>query len=131
MSRLAAALEKIRNQPSKGYQGKSFEDLVRIYLRKDPLYEGQYKEVLTYGDWVEKYGKAYGETRKSDTGIDLVAVTPVGKFHAVQYKNYAFSYDLDKNDIDSFFGLSGKIWFASRALSPPLLTIELITLKHH
>lgn len=38
---------------------------------------------------------------------------------------------LDKNDIDSFFGLSGKIWFASRALSPPLLTIELITLKHH
>lgn len=148
MSRLAAALEKIRNQPSKGYQGKSFEDLVRIYLRKDPLYEGQYKEVLTYGDWVEKYGKAYGETRKSDTGIDLVAVTPVGKFHAVQCKNYASDYCVGKGDIDSFFTASGKSWFEQRIIvtttnhwtnnaeaalanqNPPVIKIDLQVLEN-
>ncbi len=43
-----------------------------------------------------------------DTGIDLVAKTSAGEYHAIQCKLYAEDYRLQKSDIDSFFTASGK-----------------------
>ena len=69
---------------------------------------------MTFADWVEKYQPE--GTRKTDTGIDLVARSFDGDFTAIQCKNYAEDYRIQKSDIDSFFTASGKTDFSHRLI---------------
>lgn len=93
--RLAAATEREK--------GSYFEELILCYLRHEATYRDLYSDVWTYAEWAAQQG-----LDGHDTGIDLVAKTATGEFHAVQCKLYAEDYRLLKNDIDSFFTASGK-----------------------
>ena len=97
-------------------QGTSFENLIVQYLKTEPFYKDQYTDVLPYADWVENHGAELGINTKKDTGIDLVATTHDGLFHAIQCKNYADTHRISKSDIDSFFTASGKSYFSQRII---------------
>lgn len=94
-------------------KGTYFEELMIHYFKNEPLYQDLYQEVWLYPEWAEKHQLA----RKTDTGIDLVAQTrDTNEFHAIQCKNYAEDYKLQKSDIDSFFTASGKTIFKHRII---------------
>ncbi|OZN50121.1 damage-inducible protein [Gallibacterium anatis] len=95
-------------------KGTYFEYLTIQYLTHEPAYRDLYQEVLTFADWVEKYQPE--GTRKTDTGIDLVAIDFEGKFTAIQCKNYSPDHRIQKSDIDSFFTASGKKIFSHRVI---------------
>ncbi|OBW95237.1 damage-inducible protein [Gallibacterium anatis] len=95
-------------------KGTYFEYLTIQYLTHEPAYHDLYQEVLTFADWVEKYQPE--GTRKTDTGIDLVAIDFEGKFTAIQCKNYSPDHRIQKSDIDSFFTASGKKIFSHRVI---------------
>ncbi|MFW1922110.1 DEAD/DEAH box helicase [Acinetobacter geminorum] len=127
-------------------KGTSFENLMVQYFLNEPKYAELYTEVLSYADWVEKYGEKLNITDKRDYGIDLVAVTMGGDFHPIQCKNYNTT-KIQKKDIDSFLGGSGKSYFAYRYIvastddwtdnaksslvdaNPPVATISLLDLE--
>lgn len=92
-------------------KGSYFEELILCYLRHEASYRDLYGEVWSYADWADRQG-----LDKRDTGIDLVAKTYTGEFHAIQCKLYAEDYRLQKADIDSFFTASGKKIFAHRVI---------------
>lgn len=97
-------------------KGTSFENLMIQYFKTEPFYKEQYTDVLSYFDWVEQFGESLDVTTKKDTGIDLVAITLDGDFHAIQCKNYAADRTIAKKDIDSFFTASGKTFFKHRII---------------
>ena len=127
-------------------KGTSFENLMVQYFLNEPKYAEIYTDVLSYSDWVEKYGEKLNITDKRDYGIDLVAVTIEGDFHPIQCKNYNTT-KIQKKDIDSFLGGSGKSYFAYRYIvastddwsdnaksslvdaQPPVATISLLDLE--
>lgn len=127
-------------------KGTSFENLMVQYFLNEPKYAELYTEVLSYADWVEKYGEKLNITDKRDYGIDLVAVTMDGEFHPIQCKNYNTT-KIQKKDIDSFLGGSGKSYFSYRYIvastddwtdnaksslldaHPPVATISLLDLE--
>jgi len=112
MSYLTKILTRFREKAiSERDKGTDFERLSVIYFKNEPFYKDQYEEVLTYGDWAEQQGLS-----KKDTGIDLVAKTFTGEYHAIQCKNYAPEYKIAKSDIDSFFTASGKTIFSHRII---------------
>jgi len=114
---LQALLDQFRKQtPTVRDQGTSFEKLIIRYFQGEPYYQRFYKAVLPFAHWVDRYGMETGITRKTDTGIDLVAITRDGQFHAIQCKNYASDYRIQKADIDSFFTASGKTCFKRRII---------------
>lgn len=84
-------------------QGTYFEELTVCYLRHEPAYRDLYRDVLPYGEWAKRRG-----LDQRDAGIDLVAETVDGEYHAIQCKLYAADYRVQKADIDSFFTASGK-----------------------
>lgn len=93
-------------------QGTYFEELIRTYLRNEATYRDLYADVWTYAEWA----KAQGLDAR-DTGIDLVARTQgTAEFHAIQCKQYAEDYRVQKKDIDSFFTASGKKPFSHRVI---------------
>lgn len=92
-------------------KGTDFEQLVLVYLRHEPFYQDLYEKVWTYGEWAALQGYT-----SKDTGIDLVAETATGEFHAIQCKNYAPKYKIAKSDIDSFFTASGRRDFSHRVI---------------
>ena len=97
-------------------KGTSFENLMVQYFKTEPFYKEQYSEVLSYSDWVDRYGADLSISTKKDTGIDLVAITSDGEFHAIQCKNYSPDHTIGKSDIDSFFTASGKTYFRHRII---------------
>lgn len=97
-------------------KGTSFENLMVQYFKTEPFYKEQYSEVLSYSNWVDRYGTDLSISTKKDTGIDLVAITTDGEFHAIQCKNYSPDYTISKKDIDSFFTASGKSYFSHRII---------------
>lgn len=114
---LQALLDQFREQTATVRdQGTSFEKLIIRYFQGEPYYKRFYKAVLPFAHWVDRYGIETGITRKTDTGIDLVAITRDGQFHAIQCKNYAPDYRIQKVDIDSFFTASGKTCFKHRII---------------
>jgi predicted helicase len=93
-------------------KGTYFEDLISAYLRNEATYRDLYSDVWTYADWARAQG-----IDARDTGIDLVAKTQgTDEFHAIQCKNYAPDYRIQKKDIDSFFTASGKKSFTHRII---------------
>lgn len=147
MTALTQLLEKIQDvSVTQRDKGTSFENLMVQYFLNEPKYAELYTEVLSYSDWVEKYGEKLNITDKRDYGIDLVAVTIEGDFHPIQCKNYNTT-KIQKKDIDSFLGGSGKSYFAYRYIvastddwtdnaksslvdaHPPVATISLLDLE--
>ena len=116
MSALTAILDTYRvATKSKRDQGTQFENLIALYLRHEPYYTDLYSDVWTYADWARGEGREYVETA-ADTGIDLVAKTRHGGYHAIQCKFYGADHTISKADIDSFFTASGKDWFTHRLI---------------
>ncbi len=117
MTALQTILAQFREMTlSERDKGTSFENLMVQYFKTEPAYKQQYADVLSYSGWVEQYGAELGVSTKKDTGIDLVAITSDGQFHAIQCKNYSPDYSIRKNDIDSFFTASGKSFFTYRII---------------
>lgn len=77
----------------------------------EPAYADLYNKVWMYSDRAQEQG-----IDARDTGVDLVARTINGAFHAIQCKLYAENYTLQKGDIDSFFTASGKKPFVYRII---------------
>jgi len=117
MTALQTILAQFREMTlSERDKGTSFENLMVQYFKTEPFYKEQYANVLSYSGWVDQHGAALGVSTKKDTGIDLVAITSDGQFHAIQCKNYSPDYSIRKNDIDSFFTASGKSFFTYRII---------------
>jgi len=87
----------ITNNRDKGTQ---FEHLVKSYLLTDPLYANEFQHVWLWNEWPGKWGP--------DCGIDIVAQDFLGEYQAIQCKFYVPSYEVKKEDIDSFFTESGR-----------------------
>ncbi|GAA4486854.1 DEAD/DEAH box helicase [Microbacterium panaciterrae] len=90
---------------SKRMQGNYLEELVRHFLRLEPLRADQLQDVWLWKDWPGREGRP-------DTGIDLVAQTKAGELLAVQVKFFAASHRMQKSDLDSFFEAVGREPFA-------------------
>ncbi len=89
-------------------RGKSFERLCQWYLRNEPVYAGQLRQVWLWDEWPGRFGP--------DAGIDLVAETTAGDLWAVQAKAYDPAYSVTKADVDSFLSESGRPVFSYRLL---------------
>lgn len=128
-------------------KGTYFENLVQIYLRNEPKYQDLYKTVWLWEEWrTEWVGQGQQDPGK-DAGIDLVAVTHLGEYHAIQAKFWDEDRILYKKDVDSFFTASGKKPFSYRVIvfstdkisdnfkdalieqTPPVTTISLTDLE--
>lgn len=97
-------------------KGTYFENLVQIYLRNEPKYQDLYKTVWLWEEWrTEWVGQGQHDPGK-DAGIDLVAVTHLGEYHAIQAKFWDEDRTLYKKDVDSFFTASGKKPFSYRVI---------------
>ena len=112
MSTLQTILQDFRDNPvSERDKGTDFEQLCLVYLRNEAYYRDLYEMVWNYADWAAEHGLS-----QRDTGIDLVAKTHLGEYHAIQCKNYAPTERIYKKDIDSFFTASGKANFSHRII---------------
>ena len=112
MSALTEILDTFRTaSQSEREKGTYFEELSLAYLRNEATYRDLYSDVWTYGEWAKLQG-----LDSRDTGIDLVAKTSIGEYHAIQCKLYDEGYRLQKGDIDSFFTASGKKVFTHRII---------------
>ena len=75
-------LEKYRTDSlSKREMGTRFEVLMKAYLRTDPLYTSELRDIWLWSDFstIERLGEV-------DTGIDLVAKTRFNEYWAIQCK---------------------------------------------
>ncbi|MBC9070821.1 DEAD/DEAH box helicase [Thauera sp. CAU 1555] len=112
MSSLKVLLDTFRSASvSEREKGTYFEELILCYLRNEATYRDLYAQVWTYADWAQ-----LRQIDARDVGIDLVAQTATGEYHAIQCKLYAEDYRLQKGDIDSFFTASGKKPFTHRII---------------
>jgi len=91
--------------------GTYFEELCLLYFKNEPYYREQFVEVKTFKEWATSQ-KRDGR----DTGIDLVAQTVTGEMVAIQCKFYDETYQIRKEDIDSFFTASGQRPFTHRII---------------
>jgi predicted helicase len=97
-------LNKYRsNSFSEKDKGERFERLMQGYLKTDPQYSNQFKEVWMWNDFPFK-----GSLGGFDTGIDLVALTNSGEYWAIQCKCYQESTTIDKPAVDSFLSTSSR-----------------------
>ena len=89
-------------------RGKQFEQVAAWWLRNDPIWTRQIKNVWLWADWPNRHGP--------DTGVDLVAEQYDGSLVAVQCKAYSESTPITKSSIDSFISASPSPQFAHRVL---------------
>jgi predicted helicase len=112
MTSLTSILDMYRTMAhSEREKGTYFERLILDYLTAEPAYADLYEKVWMYSDWAREQG-----LDARDSGIDLVARSFDGEYHAIQCKLYAADYTLQKSDIDSFFTASGKKPFTRRII---------------
>ena len=79
--------------------GKQFEQVAAWWLRNDPIWTRQIKNVWLWADWPNRHASP-------DTGVDLVAEQYDGSLVAVQCKAYSESTPITKSSIDSFISAS-------------------------
>lgn len=87
-------------------RGTYFEHLTKSYLKNEPTYQNEFKNVWLINEVPEEYG-----IPKYDIGVDLVAEKVTGGLVAVQAKFY--KNEIRKKDIDSFLGELGKDYYDS------------------
>lgn len=92
-------------------KGTYFELLCIKYFLNEPFYADLYADVQPYTDWAHTQGLT-----GKDTGIDLVATTKDGEFHAIQCKLYDANSKVPKGDIDSFISAASKTYFKRRII---------------
>ena len=92
-------------------KGTYFELLCIKYFLNEPFYADLYSEVQPYSDWAHTQGLT-----GKDTGIDLVATTKDGEFHAIQCKLYDADSKVPKSEIDSFISAASKTYFTRRII---------------
>jgi len=97
-------LEKYRKISfSERDKGDRFERLMQAYLQTDPIYASRFKKVWL---WEEFPGRK--DLGGGDTGIDLVALTTLGDYWAIQCKCYQANAHMDKPAVDSFLSTSSR-----------------------
>ena len=80
-------------------RGEYFEKVfVPWFLKTDPEWSSQVKEIWLWDDYPHRWGK--------DCGIDLVYEDPQGKHWAVQSKCVSPDREISKAEIDSFLSES-------------------------
>ncbi|MEG2461430.1 MAG: type ISP restriction/modification enzyme [Acinetobacter sp.] len=92
-------------------KGTYFELLCIKYFKNEPFYADLFAEVQTYTEWAKVQGLS-----GKDTGIDLVATTKDGEFHAIQCKLYDADRKVTKAEIDSFLSAASKTYFKHRII---------------
>lgn len=97
-------------------KGIYFENLVKLYLRTEPKYQDLYQSVWLWEEWRAEWISQGHQDPGKDTGIDLVALTHMGEYHAIQAKFWDEERTLYKKDVDSFFTASGKKPFGYRVI---------------
>jgi len=114
MSALIDLLTRLRNNAqSEREKGDYFEKVAQVYFRHEPYFKDLYQNVWLWSEW-RKYQQLKGYKDPGvDTGIDLVAKTFSGEYHAIQAKFYSADTTLLKEHIDSFFTESGKTFDTS------------------
>ena len=85
-------------------QGAYFENLIKSFLKYDPIYQDKFKDVWLWSEWPDR-------GNKPDTGVDIVAKSHSGETFAIQCKFYDQNHELQKGDIDSFLNELGKKCF--------------------
>lgn len=123
-------------------KGTYFELLCIKYFENEPYYADLFSKVQAYTEWAIENGLS-----GKDTGIDLVATTKDGEFHAIQCKLYDANRKVTKAEIDSFLSAASKTYFARRIIvstthawsdnalatlenqDPPVTKIDLETLE--
>lgn len=95
-------------------KGTYFEELMMRYFACEPMYKGLYGDVMLWEGFRQHWQLLGNDDPKADAGIDLVAVTKTGEYHAIQCKFYDTNKTIHKSDIDSFFTASGKKPFSHR-----------------
>ncbi|MBU3846571.1 MAG: DEAD/DEAH box helicase family protein [Candidatus Acinetobacter avistercoris] len=123
-------------------KGTYFELLCIKYFENEPYYADLFSKVQTYTEWAREQ-----ELSGKDTGIDLVATTKDGEFHAIQCKLYDAERKVTKAEIDSFLSAASKTYFKRRIIvstthewsdnalatlenqDPPVTKIDLDTLE--
>ena len=109
MSTLLTLLDTFRiTAKTEREKGTYFERLVQIYLRNEPKYQDLYQQVWLWEEWRADWTAQGNQDPGKDTGIDLVALTHLGEYHAIQAKFWDADRTLYKKDVDSFFTASGK-----------------------
>jgi superfamily II DNA or RNA helicase len=81
-------------------RGKQFERFVKWFLKNDPEWATQVKDVWLWEEYPGRWGP--------DCGIDLVFKSKTGRTWAVQAKCYSSDYDISKNDVDTFLSESNR-----------------------
>ncbi|XKE94435.1 DEAD/DEAH box helicase family protein [Metaplanococcus flavidus] len=103
-------LIKVINESAGNIQrdrGTYFEQLVQIYLQKEPIYKNLYSDVWQLKDVPKEYGIS-----KRDTGVDLVARNRnTGELTAIQAKFYKGK--VGKAEINSFIAELGKSYYSA------------------
>lgn len=100
-------LEKYRKIAfSERDKGTRFERLMQAYLKTDPRYTSELKEVWLWNEF--PYRSDFGG---KDTGIDIVVKTYKDEYWAVQCKCYQENTRITKADVDTFLATSSKIFF--------------------
>jgi len=84
-------------------KGERFERLIQAYLLTERMYANKFRKVWL---WNEFPGK--DDLGKSDTGIDLVALTNDGDYWAIQCKCHQETSLIDKPAVDSFLSTSSR-----------------------
>jgi len=106
MSNFKKIIENLSADPSK--RGKAFEKYCKWFLKNDPYYSAQLKDVWLWDEWSGNWGR--------DKGIDLVAETISGKIWAIQVKAYDENYYITKADVDTFLSESSRKAISYRLL---------------
>ena len=97
-------LEKYRKIAfSERDKGTRFERLMQAYLKTDPRYTSELKEVWLWSEFPFK-----ADFGGKDTGIDIVAKTYDDEYWAVQCKCYDENTRITKADVDTFLATSGR-----------------------
>lgn len=89
-------------------RGRQFEHFVKWFLKADPEWSTQVKEVWLWNEWPDRWG--------ADCGIDLVFRHRNGEHWAVQAKCYSPDHDITKHDVDKFLSESNRPLIQRRLL---------------
>lgn len=87
-------------------RGTYFEYLVKGYLKNEPSFKNEFKNVWMLNEVPIEYN-----IPKKDLGVDLVAQKHTGELIAIQAKYYKDT--IQKGNIDSFLGEVGKSYYDS------------------
>ena len=97
-----------RLDPDPYRRGKQFEHICKWFLKHEPVYRHELRQVWLWDEWPGRWG--------IDAGIDLVAEDCRQQLWAIQVKAYGADQTVTKRDVNKFLSESGRALFAFRLL---------------